>query len=92
MLSLIEDIKNLIKIVDLRSEDLSYDEKEKIYEEYWCGSKDDCFHVNELHKTFDRMLNDKEIDEFSTWCLRATPEETLNYIENYIQQKEHTNG
>ena len=32
MLSLIEDIKSLIKIVDLRSEDLSHDQKEKIPE------------------------------------------------------------
>ena len=40
------EIRSLIKIVDTRN--LSDEESEKQYNDWWCGEKDDCFSINTM--------------------------------------------
>ena len=84
MKDLITDIKKLIKIVDLRSDELSYDQQEEIYDDYWSGGKDGCYHVNQMHEKFDKLLSEKEKEDFSVWCLNAQPDDILNFMERKI--------
>ena len=80
------EIRAIIKIVDTRN--LSDEESEKQYNDWWCGEKDDNFLTNMLFGFVEELMSKKEYEEFSIWCLKANDCDMLNYIEDFINKRE----
>ena len=80
------EIRAIIKIVDTRN--LSDEESEKQYNDWWCGEKDDSFLINMLFDCVEDIMPKKEHDEFSIFCVHATEQEMLDYIEDFINKQE----
>lgn len=82
----ISQIRAIIKIVDTRN--LSDEESEKQFNDWWCGEKDDNFLTNMLFSYLEEIMSEKEQEEFSSWCLKATNSEMIDYIEDFINKQE----
>ena len=80
------EIRALIKIVDTRN--LSDEESEKQYNDWWCGEKDDNFLTQMLFSCVEELMSEKEHKEFSLWCLKANDCDMLDYIEDFINKRE----
>lgn len=80
------EIRSLIKIVDTRN--LSDEESERQHNDWWCGEKDDSFIINMLFNCVENIMSEKEHEEFSSWCLKATDSEMIDYIEDFINKRE----
>ena len=80
------EIRAIIKIVDTRN--LSDEESEKQFNDWWCGEKDDNFLTNMLFSYLEEIMSEKEQEEFSSWCLKATNSEMIDYIEDFINKQE----
>ena len=80
------EIRALIKIVDTRN--LSDEESEKQYNDWWCGEKDDNFLTNMLFGCVEKLMSEKEHEEFSSRCLKANDMNMLDYIDDFINQRE----
>ena len=79
------EIRAIIKIVDTRN--LSDEESEKQYNDWWCGEKDDNFLTQMLFGCVERLMSEKEHEEFSSWCLKANDCDMLDYIEDFINNQ-----
>lgn len=73
-------IRSIIRIIDTRNDDT-----DKQYNDWWLGGKDDWFLVNYMHELLEDMMTTKEYDAYCNWCLKATPDETLDYIEQFME-------
>ena len=82
----ISQIRAIIKIVDTRN--LSDEESKKQFNDWWCGEKDDNFLTNMLFSYLEEIMSEKEQEEFSSWCLKATNSEMIDYIEDFINKQE----
>lgn len=82
----ISQIRAIIKIVDTRN--LSDEESEKQFNDWWCGEKDDNFLTNMLFGYLEEIMSEKEQEEFNDWCLKATNCEMIDYIEDFINKQE----
>lgn len=76
-----KNIRSIISIVDTRNDDT--DEQ---YDNWWGGKMDDCFLINYMFELVEEMMTEKEHNDFSEWCLKATSDDVLNYIEKFIKE------
>jgi len=72
-------ITSIVEEVDPRNYDESI--REDKWEHYWT---DDCTLVNEMFALVESLMSKDKHDEFSTWCLRATEENIIDYIKETI--------
>ena len=75
----IDRITSIVKEVDPRNYDESI--REDKWEHYWT---DDCTLINEMFALVESLMSKDKHDEFSTWCLRATEENIIDYIKETI--------
>tara|TARA_R110001592_G_scaffold19596_6_gene80171 strand:+ start:3193 stop:3465 length:273 start_codon:yes stop_codon:yes gene_type:complete len=81
-----ENIRSIIKIVDTRN--LSYEESEQQYENWWTGLKDKCYLINKMFNYCEDIMSVEEWNQSRIYWHKATPDETLDHIENYINKQE----
>ena len=86
-----ENIRSIIKIIDCRSSypnDLSEEQSEQQYHDWWCGGKDDCYLVNKMFNYCEDIMSVEEWKQSRIYWHKATPDETLDHIEDYINKQE----
>ena len=81
-----ENIRSIIKIVDTRN--LSEEQSEQQYEDWWCGGKDDCYLVSKMFNYCEDIMSVEEWNQSRIYWHKATPNETLDHIEDYINKQE----
>ena len=86
-----ENIRSIMKIVDTRDSypnDLTAEQSEQQYHDWWAGGKDDCYLINKMFDYCEDIMSSKEWDQARVYWLNATPDETLDHIEDYINTQE----
>lgn len=81
-----KEIRSIIQIIDTRN--LSDEQSEKQYDDWWCGEKDECYLTNKMFDCCEDIMSSDEWDKARIFWDRATPDETLDYIEDFINKQE----
>ena len=80
------EIRTIINIIDTRN--LSDEQSEKQYDKWWCGSIDECYLTNKMFDYCEDIMSSNEWNKARDYWHKATPDETLDYIEDFINKQE----
>ena len=80
------EIRTIIKIIDTRN--LPDEQSEKQYDDWWCGSIDKCYLTNKMFDYCEDIMSSNEWNKARDYLHKATSDETLDYIEDFINKQE----
>ena len=81
-----KEIRSIIKIIDTRN--LSDEQSEKQYDDWWGGAIDKCYLTNKMFGYCEDIMSSDEWNKARYYWHKATPDETLDYIEDFINKQE----
>ena len=84
--SLRSEIRSIINIIDTRN--LPDEQSEKQYDDWWGGAIDKCYLTNKMFGYCEDIMSSNEWNKARDYWHRATPDETLDYIEDFINKQE----